>query len=104
MDYIASYKVIGDDTAKCATPGTAVNLAGGTATGCHFVDVSAFPENQGAVQLGASTVLATANGKRGRTLSPGETVRMPVKDVSMLYMDALNANDGVSYVYYKVSD
>lgn len=100
MDTETSFAMIGDGTVKTTTPGTAVQLSA-TSIGCRRVEVSAFPENVGAVQVGGSTVLAAANGKRGRTLAPGESYTFHVKDVSMLYMDSLNANDGLSYVYFK---
>jgi len=102
MDTHASYKVLGDGTAKVATPGTAVQLTS-SSTPCREVHVSAFSENAGVLVVGGSTVVATAGSRRGRTLAPGETVVLNVADVNLLWIDALNANDGVSYAYLKTT-
>lgn len=103
MDYSTSFKVIGDGTVKCATPGTAVQL-NATSTPCRKVRVTAFAENAGRITVGSSTTLATANAARGRGLNPGESETFPVNDVNLLYMDALNANDGLSYEYYRTDN
>lgn len=102
MDTTATFKIIADGTAKVVTPGTAVQLAA-TSTPCRHVEVSAFQENAGVLVIGSSTALATAGSRRGRNLAPGETVIIPVNDVSLLYIDALTANDGISYVYYRTT-
>ena len=102
MDTNASFKVIGDGTAKVATPGTAVQLTA-TSTPCRFVEVTAFSENVGVLSLGSSTTLATAGARRGRELAPGQMITVRIEDVSSLYIDGLNANDGVAYAYYKVT-
>lgn len=103
MDTQASFNTVGDGTAKCVTPATAVQLSASSIT-CRRVEVSAFSENAGLIVVGGSTVLATAGSRRGLTLAPGETKTFYVRDVSLLYLDALNANDGLSYVYYKGSN
>lgn len=102
MDTQTSFEVVGDGTVKSATPGTAVQLSA-TSIGCRRVEVTAFAENQGRITVGASTTVATANAARGRALAPGESCTFYVRDVSLLYMDALNANDGLSYAFYKTT-
>lgn len=102
MDTQASFKVMGDGSAKVATPGTAIQLSSAS-LGCREVHVSAFAENVGLVVVGSSTVLATAGSRRGRNLAPGETVILRVQDLNLLWIDALNANDGVSYAYFKTT-
>lgn len=102
MDTASNFKVIVDGTAKIVTPGTAVQVSA-TSIAVREVHVSAFAENAGLVVVGSSTVLATAGSRRGRHLAPGETVVLRVADVNMLYIDALNANDGISYVALKVT-
>lgn len=102
MDTQASFKVVLDGTAKVTTPATAVQLSA-TSIGCRRVEVHAFQENVGLVTVGASTTLATAGARRGRALAPGEVATFYVQDVNLLYIDALNANDGVSYVAYKTT-
>lgn len=103
-DTNAIYKVIGDGTVPNVTPGTAVQFNSGTALGCRMVRVTALAENKGAVAIGGSTVKATAGGGRGMQLSPGQSADFSVADVSMLYMDALNAGDAVAWLYFKTTD
>lgn len=102
MDTQASFKTIVDGTAKVAVAATAVQVSAASIP-CRRVEVTAFSENAGVVVVGASTVLATAGSRRGRSLAPGESVILPVQDVNMLYIDALNANDGISYVAFKTT-
>lgn len=100
-DTEASFNTIVDGTVKCVTPGTAVQFNAGASLGCRRVIVTAFAENVGRVCVGSSTVLASTNGARGRALASGESETFNIKDVSSLYLDALNANDGVSWLVLK---
>lgn len=100
-DTQANYKVVMDGTVASVTPGTAVQFNGGTSLGCRKVLVTALPGNVGVVAVGASTVKATAGVTRGVPLAPGASIELSVADVSLLYMDAINAADAVSWMLFK---
>jgi hypothetical protein len=103
-DTQSNFKVILDGTVANVTPGTAVQFNGGTALGCRRVLVTALPGNTGVIAVGASTVKATVGVSRGVTLSPGQSIELPVADVSMLYMDAVYAADAVSWLAFKTTE
>lgn len=78
------------------TPGTAVALAGSAA--CAWVSVSALPSNTGLVCVGGAGVLATAGSETGVVLWPGGSVTVPTTNVANVYVDALVAGEGVSFL------
>lgn len=103
-DTEANYKVIVDGTVANVTPGTAVQFNAAASLGCRRVLVTALPGNVGVVAVGASTIKATAGVTRGVPLAPGQSITLSVADVSMLYMDAVNAADAVAWVAFKQTE
>jgi hypothetical protein len=86
--------VTGQETV--GTPGTAEALNGGTGISVpdgQSVAVIALPDNSGSVFVGDSTV----DSSSGVELVGGAGVEFDVDDVSKVFVDALNANDGVSW-------
>ena len=83
-----------------ATAGTPTVF--GTAT-IAKIDIQAYIGNAGNVAIGgsntvdASAVLGTGTGI---LLEPGDSVTMYVNSLADLFLDVLNNNDGVRYVYY----
>ena len=65
-----------------------------------MIEIQARSGNTTAVTLGDSNVVATVGSERGITLQPGESVQIRVKDVSSLYLDAVTAGEGVSFIYF----
>lgn len=94
-----SYDNIGDGLQLVASAGTAEALAS-ESTAVRAVLVQALPENTGNVVVGASTVVAASATRRGICLVPGQSVMLRVKDLADLYVDAVVANEGVSFVKF----
>lgn len=92
---------ISDGVKQVATAGTRVALAASSA--CRAVAITALDTNLGIVVVGASTVVAAAGTqatptRRGIPLRSLDTITIPIKDPSLIFVDALNSNDGVSFV------
>lgn len=86
---------------QVATAATAVALASTAA--CRAVAVTALDTNLGIVVVGGSDVVAAAGTqasptRKGIPLRPLDTITIPIKDPSLIFVDALNNNDGVSFV------
>ena len=75
-----------------ASPGTRQQLIA-TSTPCHRVYVATLLTNSGNIFLGGSAV-SSANGL---IMPPGLSEWFNIADVSVLYIDAAVANDGVSW-------
>ncbi len=90
---------IGDGKQTVVTPGTAVQLA--AATAAKWVWVQAYPANTGRIAVGGATVNAstTIGTGRGGSLAAGDSVFLPVADLSNLYIDATVAGEGVRFTY-----
>lgn len=99
MDNDFSYDNVADGLQLVATPGTAEALASAE-TKIRAVLINALPENTGNVVVGASTVVASSGTRRGIALVPGGSVLLRVKNLADLYVDAVVANEGVSFVYF----
>lgn len=78
------------------TPGTPVALASSAA--CAWVAVTALASNADVVSVGGSGVLATAGSETGVVLAPGASVTIPTTNVSNVFVDALVAGNGVSFL------
>lgn len=93
-----TYTTLGDGRVVSVTPATAVVF--GAAQPCRRIVATALPTNTDVVAVGASTVLAALGSRRGITLAPGQSVEVPIDDVSKLYLDAVVAGEGVTFVYF----
>lgn len=78
------------------TPGTAVALSASAA--CAWVSVTALPSNGDVVAVGGSGVLATVGSETGLLLGPGASVTVPTNNVSKVFVDAVVAGNGVSFL------
>lgn len=92
-------------TKQVATAGTAVQLTdvAESATGPITVMVQALGTNTGGVVVGDSNVVAAAGTQssptqRGILLAANDIVSFDVGDISAIWVDALNNNDGVSWM------
>ena len=92
------YNQIGDGRKVVAVPGTAVQLSA-TSVKCQKVEITAL-FNTNAVSVGGSTTLATAGSERGKILYPGDSETFYVDNLTKLYVDALTAGNGITFVYY----
>lgn len=93
------YVQIGDGRKVVATPGTAVQLSA-TSTKCQKVEITSIPTNTNTVSVGGSTTLATAGSERGKILFTGDSITIFVDNLTKIYIDALVAGNGVTYIYY----
>lgn len=84
-----------------AVPATPEKLIG-VETKCRMVAVTARPGNTGPVAYGmGNAVRATAGAEIGALLAAGGSVSLPVADVSLVWIDAKVAGEGVSFTYLK---
>lgn len=91
---------------QVSTPGTAVRLADSPRTPSITpisVTVQALPTNTGNVTVGDSAVVAGPGTQpsptaRGITLRPYDAISIDVADISDIWVDAVTANDGVTWV------
>ena len=92
------YNQIGDGRQVVAVPGTAVQLSA-TSVKCQKVEITAL-FNTNAVSVGGSTTLATAGSERGKILMAQDSITIFVDNLTKIYIDALVAGEGVTYIYY----
>lgn len=88
-----------DGSKDVAVAGTAVPLSA-TSVPIGRVIVTAKEGNTGVVVVGASTVVALAANRRGTPLTPLTSVDLTVNNLNKVYIDAENANDGVTFTYF----
>ena len=89
--------IVGDGRQVVATPGTAVALAATTAI--KEVTITAELGNTDLVCVGSSTVVAALATQRGTPLYPGDSVTLKSDDLAEVFIDAIDATDGVVYTY-----
>lgn len=80
-----------------ASAGTRVQLTT-TKTPCAWVVVTAAPANAGNIVVGDVNVVATSDAERGVTLDGGDSITIPIADVSSVYIDADTSGDEVGYL------
>lgn len=85
---------VGDGTATVVTAGTRVQLSV-TSVPCSRVIVVGNSANVGKIWLGGATI-ATA---RGRPLNQEQSEVLRVRNLNLVYIDADNSNDGVTFAY-----
>jgi len=106
----AKFGSIGSGSASVVTPGTAVQLST-TSKGCGMIMVTKVADishDTGIVYVGDINVYAggigatTANLKlrKGVRITSEDIAVFPAADVSMLYVDSVLTEDGVSFVYF----
>lgn len=89
---------LGSGNKVVTTAGTPVQLTS-TVTPIVWVIITAAPANGGKITVGDSSVVATADAERGVTLSAGDSVMLPIIDLSLVYLDTTNSGDEVGYLY-----
>ncbi len=88
---------LGQGRQVVATPGTPVALAASTAS--KVITIQAEKDNTSDIIVGAAGVVGPVATRQGVYLSPGDSVDIPVNDLSLVYIDALVATEGVTYIY-----
>lgn len=88
---------VGDNRQVVATPGTAVALAASTAI--KEVTVTGELTNTDLVCVGGSTVVAALATQRGTPLYPGDSFTIKSDDLAEVFIDAIDATDGVVFTY-----
>jgi hypothetical protein len=87
-----------DSRTLIPTPGSRIQL-NTTSTPCGKLTVTALESNAGEVVYGGTTVVAALGTRSGTPLVPGQSVDIPIDDLSKVWLDTLNSNDGVSYTW-----
>lgn len=83
-----------------AASGTGEQVA---TSGSGVVIIQAFSANTGVIRLGGPTVAgavwsATASSRRGLELEAGQSLTLPVRELTSIYIDASVSGEGVDYV------
>lgn len=100
-DVSANVNTVGDSLfagrKRVTTPGTQVPI-GTTTVLSQGVVVSALDTNVGNVFVGNSSVNRGADATKQIELLPGQGIGVSINDLAKVYVDADNANDGISYL------
>ncbi len=67
---------------------------------CKLVIIQAQTDNTDKVAVGAVKVDATVATGTGIILDPGDTITIPCKDLSDIFIDSLASGEGVRYTYF----
>lgn len=92
-----TYRTLVTGNKTVTTGGTIVQLST-TSVVCKRVDIVALFGNAGTIYVGDVNVLAST--KVGMPLTQGSSYTAYVNDLSLIYVDATNNGDKVSFVYY----
>jgi hypothetical protein len=90
--------VIGQGRKIVTTAGTPVALA--ASTSCKSVTIQAEKDNTDDVIIGGSGVVGALATREGIYLAPGDSIDVPIDDLSKVYVDSLVNGEGVTYVYF----
>jgi hypothetical protein len=89
---------LGHGVKSVAVAGTAEPLVT-QSTLANWVMIQAQTDNVGLVAVGAQGVDATVATGTGIALAAGQSLTLPVDNLQDIYVDALNAGDGVRFVF-----
>lgn len=94
----SSNPFIGQGRQIVATAGTPVPLAASTAS--KTVTVQAEVNNTSDIIVGGSGVVGPVGTREGIYLASGDSIDLPINDLSLVYIDSLVDGEGVTYVYF----
>ena len=89
---------ITDGRATVTAAATAEALSA-TSLVVDYIIITAETNNTGVMAVGASTVVATVNTRRGTPLNAGDSMTLDTVDLAEVYLDATVSGDGVTYLY-----
>lgn len=79
------------------TAGTAVAIA--SSTTCKWVAITAETDNTDIIVVGDSGVVASLATREGVPLSAGDSIVIPIDNLSDVYIDSLVNGEGVTFLY-----
>jgi hypothetical protein len=94
-------RVLGVGSKDVTAAATAEQLTT-AAIAVSWVILTARPANTGKIAYGNASVVATADAEVGAVLGAGDSVTLPVSELSLVWIDASASGDGVSYTYGQV--
>jgi hypothetical protein len=90
-------KLTGGGYKQVTSAGTAVQITS-TKTPIGGVIIQALPGNTGDVTIGASTVVGASGATHiGINLVKGDSIYLPIRDLSLIWVDAVTTNDAIYY-------
>lgn len=92
-----TYRSMASGSGTVATSGTAVQVKN-TPTQAKVIDIINPTSNAGVIVIGDSTV--SYSGNKGIPIEPGFTYRVPITDLSKIYVDAAANGYTFSYNYF----
>jgi len=95
----APYTVLKDGKTAVTTAGQRVQLTT-TGTPCAKLTVTALGNNTNEIVYGGITVVGAVGSTRsGTPLQPGQSVDIPIDDLSKVWLDSIVNGEGVSYTW-----
>jgi len=79
-----------------ATPGTAIQFSADTS--CKKVIITAETNNTNPVTVGDKNVVGALTTRIGHPLAAGASVTLEVENLNMLWLDAVTATEGVTFL------
>lgn len=79
------------------TAGTAVAIA--SSTTCKWVAITAETDNTGYIVVGDSGVIASLSTREGVPLNAGDSIVIPIDNLSDVYIDSTVSGEGVTFTY-----
>ena|SRR3990167_1156417 len=89
---------VGDGRQTVTTAGTRVQLSTSPVP-CKKVTICAETDNTNFIVVGGATVVAALATRRGIPLNPGDTIKLEVSNLNLVYIDSLADTEGVTYEY-----
>lgn len=89
---------LGQGRKTVAETGKAVQLTT-TTTQCNWVVVTAETDNTGIITVGGKGVKAKLEEREGLPLEKGDSITIPVGDLTQVYIDTTVNGDGVTFMY-----
>lgn len=94
-NYLAS--LAGGGRKVVTTAGTRVQLVTSESF-CEGVIIQALDTNTGFIAIAGSDVVAATGTRVGVVLAKNDSITIPIKDLSLVYLDATVSGEGVSYM------
>lgn len=91
-------QTLGHGVKTVTTAGTDVALTT-THTPIKWIMIQAQTDNTGLIAIGASGVDATVATGTGLLLSAGQSITLPIDNLTHVYIDSTVSGDGVRYTY-----
>ena len=91
-------QTISEGRTVVTTAGTAVVLSSTNIENLQWVVIVAETDNTGVITVGGSAVVGALATRKGTPLAAGDSITLPVNNLSDVYLDTTVNGDGVTYL------